>query len=137
MSVPLSIGDCHLLIQGLNKGTNLLRGEAVEGFKKYKAIYRQLTGLTDFLHSFLKLHTGWRLCAFAAELEQIQRLLKEFFSSITHLKPYLGKGRRRKSLFGAITKIKWPSYSATFKQLQSDVMAQFQIITWKIQCMKR
>ncbi|KAH7113170.1 hypothetical protein B0J13DRAFT_533936 [Dactylonectria estremocensis] len=132
MSSPLSIGDCHLLIQGLYKGTNLLRGEAVDGFKKYKAIYHQLTGMADFLYSFLKRHGEWRQSVFAAEVEQIQRLLKQFFSSIKHLKPQLGKGRRRKSLFGAMTKIRWPSYSETFRQLHSDLMGQFQMIDWKM-----
>ncbi|KAH8646530.1 hypothetical protein BGZ61DRAFT_376744 [Ilyonectria robusta] len=132
MSIPVSIGDCHLLVKGLRKVTSPLRGEAVEEFKQYKTIYHQLTGLSEYLDAFMESNEGAQ-DTFAKDFKRIRRLLKRFYSKIKALKPHLDRGRPRKSFLGAIVKIKWPRYSQKLQQLHNDLKEQISIITLKKQ----
>lgn len=92
MSFGLSPSDCLLLLKGLWKITNLLlRGEATDGFGRYQRTYRQFTSVAETLYRFAKEakkqgQESW----FAVEIDNIQRILEVFSSSIQQLKPHLG-----------------------------------------------
>ncbi|KAF1964200.1 hypothetical protein BU23DRAFT_547766 [Bimuria novae-zelandiae CBS 107.79] len=130
MSFGLSISDCFLLINGLRKLTVLLRGEATDGFRRYENMYYQLAGVAETLSQFAEeVSSQGQDMRFAIEIRNIRRILKKFFSSIQQLKPHLGRKRRRRSLLGAIEKIKWPIHSEKLSQLYQDLMSQVAIIT--------
>lgn len=129
MSFGFGIGDCFLLVKGLWKVTTLLRGEAVEGFRRYESMYHQLAGVAENLQQFVMEASEQHGVLFFEEIRTISCLLERFFSSIEGLKPRLGWGRRRHSLLGAIEKIKWPMHSDKLSQLYQDIMSQIAIMT--------
>lgn len=129
MSFGFGISDCVLFVRGLWKITTLLRGEAVEGYRRYETMYHQLAGVAANLQQFVREASEQDGELFSQETRNIRRLLKRFYSSIEGLKPHLSRQRRRHSLLGAIEKIRWPIHSDKLSQLYQDIMSQFQIMT--------
>lgn len=130
MSFGLSPSDCLLLLKGLWKITNLLlRGEATDGFGRYQRTYRQFTSVAETLYRFAKEakkqgQESW----FAVEIDNIQRILEVFSSSIQQLKPHLGSKRSRFSLRSAMKKVTWPIHAGRLEQLHNDLMRQMNIL---------
>jgi hypothetical protein len=124
MSFGFGLSDFAMLLKGLTKLTRILRREAVDSFTRCARTYRtfvkvakhldNLTGDSDVDDTNLLHDTR----------EEMETLLGNYFHRVENFKLLLGSGRVRKSIKGAIAKIRWSQHAKELEELRQDLQMQ-------------
>lgn len=121
------LGDGVVLVKGLYKLADLLQGQAVNDFKRFEGFHRDLKSLSKSINQFFD--SPQHRTLFRKEIKSIRRLLREFFSCIKELRPYLGRHRDGNAFLRCIKKVTWPLHSEKLERLRKDLLFQVDIIT--------
>ncbi|KAL3602898.1 hypothetical protein FPOAC2_07214 [Fusarium poae] len=130
MSLGFGLGDAALIIKTLWTTVSLLRGEAVDEFRRFQGRYRDLEMVSDLLIDRNFQELGERY-PFPRESRQIERLLGEFHRIMENLGPSLGR-RRKGKIKGFFQKLRWRSHAKNLERLHQDIFFQFNIIDRKM-----
>ncbi|KAH8878615.1 hypothetical protein GQ53DRAFT_673807 [Thozetella sp. PMI_491] len=121
MSFGVGLGDIAILLKGLSKVISALKSEAVDGFRRYKKTYRRFIRLVEGLTTLVQSSSLQKDPDIKRAFRNTQRLLRHYFSRIAEFEPHLGSGRVKKSLLGAIAKIKWTQHTKMLADLRQDL----------------
>jgi hypothetical protein len=119
--VGLGLGDIVLLCKALGKLISALKNEAVEGFGNYIKTYKRFRKLFQGLTKFIQCKALQDDRDIKSSLRNTERLLLRFFRRISKFEPYLGPDRVKKSLLGAVAKIKWVHHTDMLRELRQDL----------------
>ncbi len=128
MSFGVSITDFFVLLKGLRQVSLALRGEAVDGFRRYARTYRDFIQVVEQLMQLIEDHALQDDAYVQKVLRGTHRLLRRFFSKISEFKPYLGHNRVNKSLVGAIFKVRWAHRVEILRELRGDLDRQIALL---------
>jgi hypothetical protein len=130
MSAPVGIGagDLALLLKALGELISVLRKEAVDSFKKFSESYQRFRRLTEALRKFIQGKNLQHDPDIKCSLRHTQKFLRDSFKSISEFGPYLGEGRVRNSLIGAVKKFKWVKHTGTLERLEQEMDKELQLL---------
>jgi hypothetical protein len=121
MSFGVGLSDIVLLLKGLKAVISAIKDEAVDGFKRYMETYKRFVRLVEGLTALVENSNLRNDRDIRHALRDTQKLLLHFFGKISVFKRHLGPKRVRKSLLGAIVKIKWTCHTKMLKELRQDL----------------
>jgi hypothetical protein len=121
MSFGVSPSDFVMLLKGLMRLAAILRGEALESFKRCARTYQTFAEVAKHLDSFATGHDIQDSELLRHTLHDIEALLREYFGKIKDFQLFLGPRRVRRSFRGAIAKIKWSRHAKTLGDLRQDL----------------
>jgi hypothetical protein len=119
MSFGFSPSDLVSLLQALNNVFNLLKSEAVKGFRRYWTKYKHFCYVVRCLDDVSENQNSSPI------LDDLRRdihnSLESFFRTIGGFEIYLDENRDRGSFRGAIKKLKWSWRMGTVQNLCEDL----------------
>lgn len=110
-----------MLVKGLGELISTLRNQAVDGFRKYMRTYQHFVHIVQALIGTIQssgLHDDAEI---SQAMRRAERLLRRYFRRISDFEPHLGPGRVKRSLLGAIIKLKWASHTGLLNELRQDL----------------
>lgn len=121
MSVGIGVGDFVVLLKAVGRLVSVLTNEAVDGFQKCTKTYQHFLQLVQGLTKLVQRKALQDDSDIKRSLRNTQRLLRHYFGRISEFKPYLGPNRVKKSLVGAIAKVKWVHHTDILRELRQDL----------------
>ncbi|KAL5001703.1 hypothetical protein BDV10DRAFT_182267 [Aspergillus recurvatus] len=120
MSLGFSPGDFVLLVNGIVRLTEILRGGAVEGFERCVDTFHRFSLVVQALDDIPQ--TNPTLTLLLQDTRKgIFETLKTFFQSIEQFSKYLGPERGSNVFLGAIMKVRWSRHVERLDQLRKDL----------------
>ena len=121
MSFGVGLGDIIMLLKGLGRVISTLKKEAVDEFRRYARTYERFVQLVRGLINLAREQDLQDHPDIKKALRDAKRLLRRYFGRISEFEPHLGPGRVKKSLLGAIAKVKWMRHASMLKELRQDL----------------
>lgn len=121
MSFGFSLSDVSMLVKGLGRLISALKNEAVDGFRKYMRTYQQFVDIVQRLLRTIHSNDLQTDSDIASAIRHIEKLLRRYFRRISEFEPHLGPRRVKRSLLGAITKLKWAGRANLLNGLRQDL----------------
>lgn len=114
-------GDLAILIKAVFKLARILKREAVDSFRRYASSYKSFARLATKLNWFIEQKDLGHDKALRSAQDRIGGLLHDYFSKIEEFKDHLGPRRVRKSLHGAVKKVRWATHHRFLSGLCKDL----------------
>jgi hypothetical protein len=124
MTSICSGGDIVILVTTVAKLARILKREAVDSFRRYASSYKSFAKLAARLNWFIEQKGLGHDEALRSAQNRIGTLLHEYFSKIDEFKDHLGPYRVKKSLRGALKKVRWTMHRGFLSELCEDLDRQ-------------
>lgn len=133
----ISSTDPPSLIGKLYDVLDLLKGKAVQEFKRFVELRQDLARHTDSLRRLLDDHLYDASPTHKQELEAMEKRLRQFSSKVKALEPYLGHHNRGGSELAISHKIIWPHHQSQLQEMYDDFMNHDSLLSTSLQSHSR